>query len=204
MQNSGVIFVVDDDVRIREALQNLLLAAGYQVRVYEDPEAFLAAPRPDLPACALLDLKIGAVDGLDVQARLGRDPSLPVIFLTGWGDVPTAVRAIKAGACHFLTKPVMQDELLLAVASALCQAKQQRQRCSAEAETRRDYLTLTPRERDILPFIVRGYLNKQTAYELGTSEITIRIHRGKIMRKMRADSLAHLVRLAAQLGIPQN
>ncbi|HEX3661402.1 MAG TPA: response regulator [Acidobacteriaceae bacterium] len=195
---------MDDDLRIRESLQNLFLAAGHQVRTYEDPEIFLAARKPDMPCCALLDLNLGAVNGLDVQARLGRDTALPVIFLTGFAEVPAAVQAMRAGACHFLTKPVMQDELLLAVNSALQQAGREQQRRRTEAQTRGNYLTLTPRERDVLPYIVRGFLNKQTAYELGTSEITIRIHRGRIMHKMRADSLAHLVRLAAQVGIPQD
>jgi FixJ family two-component response regulator len=204
MDLRGTIFVVDDDVRILKSLRNLLLSAGHHVVAYEDPELFLSVPKPNAPCCALLDLKLGVASGLDVQARLGEDKALPVIFLTGCGDVPAAVKAMKAGACDFLMKPVMRDRLLLAVNNALREAHRQQEKIEAEARARCDYLTLTPRERDILPYIVRGFLNKQTAFELGTSEITIRIHRGRIMRKMRADSLPHLVRLAARVGIPED
>lgn len=201
MEHSGIVFLVDDHVNIRASLQNLLIAAGYQVRAFEDPELFLAAAKPYAPCCAILDLKLGDTSGLDVQTRLSRETQMPVIFLTACGDVPTAVRAMRAGACDFLTKPVLQNELLLAVNSALSRARDGWQQRMAEDKARRDYLTLTPRERDVLPYVVRGFLNKQTAYELGTSEITIRIHRGHIMRKMKAGSLPHLVRLAETVGV---
>jgi FixJ family two-component response regulator len=203
MSTKGIVFVVDDDVRIRESLQSLLVAADYDVRLYGDVESFLAESLPNVPCCIILDLNLGSVSGLEVQRRLSRDAASAVIFLTGCADIPSTVRAMKAGALDFLTKPVEEDELLLAVNNALYRATLRWERRKAEREIRRSYMTLTPRERDVLPFVVQGFLNKQTAYELGTSEITIRIHRGNIMRKMRADSLAHLVRLAGKLGIPQ-
>ncbi len=199
----GVIFVVDDDMQVLVSLENFLRAVGYQVRPYNAGESFLASPKPELPCCVILDLNLGASGGLEIQRKLSREAPMPVIFLTGYGNIRTTVIAMKAGACDFLMKPVQEDELLFAVQRALRQSKLQQEEHRVEREIRRRYLTLTPREQEVLPFIVRGFLNKQTAYELGTSEITIRIHRGNIMKKMKADSLAHPVRLAARLGIPQ-
>ncbi|MEI9980417.1 MAG: response regulator [Edaphobacter sp.] len=204
MSTNGIISVVDDDMRILVSLENLFTAMGYQVRAYDAGELFLAAPKPEAPCCVILDLNLGTSGGLDVQRQLNLESPMPIIFLTSRRDVRATVKAMKAGACDFLMKPVQEDELLFAVQCALQQSKLQGEERKIEAEIRRRYLKLTPREQDVLPFIVRGLLNKQTAYELGTSEITIRIHRGNIMRKMRADSLADLVRLAGRLGIPQD
>jgi FixJ family two-component response regulator len=203
MSTDGIVFVVDDDLRVLASLEHLLRAAGYQGRPYNAGELFLAAPKPDVPCCVILDLNLGPSSGLDVQSRLSREAPMPVIFLTDCGDVRKTVQAMKAGACDFLMKPVQDDELLSAVQCALRQSKLQWEERRIDREIRRRYLTLSPREQDVLPFIVRGFLNKQTAYELGASEITIRIHRGRIMKKMRADSLADLVRFAGRLGIPQ-
>lgn len=199
----GIVFVVDDDVRILASLESLLTAVGYQVRTYDTGESFLAAPKPEVPSCVILDMKLGTSCGLDVQSRLSHEAPMPVIFITGWGNVRMTVKAMKSGACDLLMKPLEEDELLCAIQCALGKSKVQLEERRIEAEISRRYRTLTPREQDVLPFVVRGFLNKQTAYELGTSEITIRIHRGNIMKKMRADSLAHLVRLAGRLGIPQ-
>jgi FixJ family two-component response regulator len=199
----GIVFVVDDDIRVLESLDNLLTAMGYEVRPYDDGELFLTAPKPEVPCCAVLGLNLGTSDGLIVQRQLTRETPMPVIFLSGCGNIRTAVKAMKAGAYDFLTKPVQEDKLLSSVQCALLQSKAQGEQRRLKKEIRRRYQTLTPRERDVLPYVVRGFLNKQTAYELGTSEITIRIHRGNIMKKMTADSLADLVRLAGRLGIPQ-
>jgi FixJ family two-component response regulator len=203
MSTDGIIFVVDDDMQVLVSLENFLKVVGYQVRPYDSGELFLAAPKPESSCCVILDLNLGKFGGLDVQRQLSREAPMPVIFLTGCGDIPTAVEAMKAGAHEFLTKPVQEDELLLAIRCALRQSQLQWEERKMEREIRRRYLTLTSREKDVLAYIVQGFLNKQTAYELGTSEITIRIHRGSIMRKMRADSLADLVRLAGRLGIPK-
>jgi FixJ family two-component response regulator len=203
-QPDEIIFVVDDDARVLAALHNLLKASGYHVRSFDTGEQFLAASKPEVPSCVILDLNLGATCGLDVQRQVGREAPMPVIFLTGCDDVSSLVRAMKAGACDYLIKPVEKDELLPAVRSALDLAKAQWQERKTERELRCRYASLTPREREVLPYVVQGFLNKQTAYELGTSDITIRIHRGSIMRKMKAGSLAGLVRLAGRLGVPQD
>lgn len=199
----GIVFLVDDDIRVLKSLENLLTAAGYQVRPYDSAELFLAASKPEVPCCVILDLKLGTSSGLDVQRQLSREAPMPVIVLTGCGNVRTSVIAMKAGAFDFLTKPIQEHKLLSAVQGALQQSRSWGEERKIEREIRRRYQTLTPREREVLPYVVGGFLNKQTAYELGNSEITIRIHRGNIMKKMRADSLADLVRLAGRLGIPQ-
>lgn len=201
INTDGIIFVVDGDARIRQSLESLLADVGYQVRSYEAAELFLAAPKAELPCCVILDLNLGTSSGLDVQCRLNREAPMPVIFLSDCGTVRTVVQAMKAGACNFLMKPIKNDELLSAVQSALRQSKLQWEERRRRREIRCRYLTLTRREQEVLPFVVRGFLNKQTAYELGTAEVTIRIHRCNIMKKMRAASLAELVRLADRLGI---
>jgi FixJ family two-component response regulator len=203
MSNDGIIFVVDDDMRVLISIETLLTAVGYQVRPYDSGELFLEARKPETPCCVILDLNLGTSSGLDVQRQLSHEVAMPLIFLSGYGDVRTTVEAMKAGAYDFLTKPIEEDKLLSTVECALQHSRLLWEECKIEREIRRRYRTLTPREQYVLPFIVRGLLNKQTAYELGTSEITIRIHRGSIMKKMRADSLADLVRFACRLGIPQ-
>jgi FixJ family two-component response regulator len=199
----GIIFVVDGDMRYRHSLEGLLTAVGYQVRPYNAAELLEVAPKAELPCCVILDWNPGTSSGLEVQNWLNREAPMPVIFLSDCGSVRMVVQAMKAGACNFLLKPIKNDELLSAVQSALRQSKVQWEERRRKREIRCRYLTLTPREQEVLPFVVRGYLNKQTAYELGTAEITIRIHRGKIMRKMKADSLADLIRFADRLGLLQ-
>lgn len=200
----GIVFVVEEDMRLLASLGNLLTAVGYQVKLYDSGELFLAAPNPDLPCCVILDLNPETSDGLEVRRQLNREAPMPVIFLTGSDNIRTTVQAMKAGACDLLAKPILEDELLSVVQSALQRSKLQSEERKIARGIRHRYMTLTRREKDVLPFIVRGLLNKQTAYELGISEITIRIHRGNIMKKMRADSLADLVRLAGKLGIPDD
>lgn len=202
MVAENMVYVLDDDKRIRESLYALLSSVGYAVSTFGDPDTFLAHEKPDVPSCLILDQNLGKTTGLDLQQKLTDEAELPVIFLTGTRDIRTAVKAMRNGASEILSKPVLEEELLPAVKAALAQAHEQWGERVIRGELRRRYATLTLRERGVLPFIVKGMLNKQTAYELGTSEITIRIHRGKIMRKMKADSLADLVRIAARLRIP--
>jgi FixJ family two-component response regulator len=201
MKSKRMVYVIDDDLGIRESLDALLAAAGYNVHVFAEPNAFLMFARPEVPSCLILDLNLGDSTGLDLQRKLTDDSTLPVIFLTGFADIPTTVKAMRGGASEFLSKPIEEERLLPAVEAALAEAESQWADRRALRDLRRNYERLTPREREVLPYIVRGFLNKQTAYELGRSEITIRIHRGQIMRKMEADSLAGLVRMGNRLGI---
>ena len=200
MDSKRMIYVIDDDKCIRESLDALLAAAGYNVQIFAEPRAFMAFARPDVPSCLILDLNLGDTTGLDLQDQLAGEPVLAVIFLTGFGDIRTTVKAMRRGASEFLSKPVEEEQLLPAIEAALAEAELRWAGYLQLRELRRRYKVLTPREREVLPYIVHGFLNKQTAYELGTSEITIRIHRSQIMRKMKADSLAGLVRMAGRLG----
>ena len=200
-ETKQIVYVLDDDPRIRESLQALLSASGFKVMLFAEPESFLAFQRPEVPSCLILDLNLGETTGLDLQQKLENDSTLPVIFLTGYGDIPTTVKAMRGGAREFLSKPIVEEELLPAIEAALKLADEQWDHHQYIRQLRRNYESLTLRQREVLPYIIRGLLNKQTAYELGTSEITIRIHRGQIMRKMKADSLADLVRMAGHLGI---
>lgn len=199
--DSPVVFVVDDDSRVRDALSSLLASVGLRVSSFGSASEFLKAEKPDAPACLVLDLELPDISGLDLQQELASREAPPIVFITGHGDVPSSVRAMKAGAVEFLSKPFREQELLSAIDSAIALDRTTRQKRSEIKELQRRYDRLTPREREVLPFVVAGFLNKQTAGDLGTSEITIGVHRGQIMRKMAARSLAELVRMADKLGI---
>ena len=199
--DTPVVFVVDDDYRVREALSSLISSAGLDVAAFGSAAEFLESEKPDSPACLVLDLELPGTSGLELQRELVAGIAPPIIFITGHGDVPSSVRAMKAGAIEFLSKPFDDEELLRAVDAAISIDRSARQRRSELAELQKHYALLTPREREVLPFVTAGLANKQTAAELGTSEITIGVHRGQIMRKMGARSLAELVRMADRLGI---
>ncbi|HSM79830.1 MAG TPA: response regulator [Bryobacteraceae bacterium] len=196
-----MVFVVDDDQRVREALSNLLSSAGYLVATFASAAAFLAFEKPDHPGCLVLDLNLPGVSGLELQEQLAAAPAPPIVFITGHGDVPSTVRAMKKGAVEFLQKPFTETDLLRAIDAAIALDQTARLKRSELGILRERYALLTPRERDVLPLVVSGLLNKQTAAELGTSEITVRVHRGQIMRKMGARSLPDLVRMADKLGL---
>jgi FixJ family two-component response regulator len=199
--DSPIVFVVDDDHRVREALSSLISSAGLRVAVFNSAAEFLESEKPDAPACLVLDLQLPGTSGLELQQQLVTGDAPPIIFITGHGDIPSSVRAMKAGAIEFLSKPFGEQELLQAIAGAIALDRTARQKRSQLAELRTHYDLLTPREREVLPFVVAGFANKVTAADLGTSEITIGVHRGQIMRKMAAKSLAELVRMADKLGI---
>ncbi|HWF47562.1 MAG TPA: response regulator [Bryobacteraceae bacterium] len=198
---SPIVFVVDDDYRVREALSSLISSVGLRVAVFGSAAEFLEFEKPDAPACLILDLKLPDVGGLELQQELAVLDAPPIVFITGYGDIPSSVRAMKAGAIEFLSKPFSEQELLDATNAAIAVDRAARQKRSELAELQRHYGLLTPREREVLPFVVAGFANKQTAADLGTSEITIGVHRGQIMRKMGARSLAELIRMADKLGI---
>jgi FixJ family two-component response regulator len=201
ISDSPIVFVVDDDYRVREALSSLVASVGLEVAVFGSAQEFLESEKPDSPACLVLDLELPGTSGLELQRELAAGNGPPIIFITGHGDVPSSVRAMKAGAIEFLPKPFGEQELLLAIDAAIALDRKARQERSELTELQKHYALLTPRERQVLPFVVAGLANKQTAGELGTSEITIGVHRGQIMRKMAARSLAELVRMADKLGI---
>lgn len=200
--DNPVVFVVDDDHRVREALHSLITSAGLRVEVFGSAADFLEFEKPDAPACLILDLQLPGTSGLELQQQLLDGDAAPIIFISGHGDIPSSVRAIKAGAIEFLSKPFDDQELLRTIRVAIEQDRIARQKRSELAELQRRYHLLTPREREVLPFVVGGFANKQTGADLGTTEITIGVHRGNIMRKMAAKSLAELVRMADKLGIP--
>jgi FixJ family two-component response regulator len=197
-----VVFVVDDDVRVREALASLLSSAGFEVAVFASAGEFLEAEKPDAPGCLVLDLELPDIHGLELQKELAEREAPPIVFITGHGDIPSSVKAMKAGAVEFLSKPFGDEELMRAVDAAIDLDRAERLKRSERVALIARYERLTPREREVLPFVVAGFANKQTAGELGTSEITIGVHRGQIMRKLGARSLAELVRLSDKLGIP--
>lgn len=197
-----VVFVVDDDRRICEALAELLSTYDLHVVTFGSAAEYLASSKPDIPACLVLDVQLPDINGLDLLKQPGQRPLPQIVFITGHGDIPTSVRAIKAGAVDFLTKPLKEPELMRAIHAALAQDRVARLERAELAELHGRLSCLTPRERDVLPLIVSGLLNKQAAAELAISEITVQIHRGRIMKKMRAGSLAELVRIAGKLEIP--
>jgi FixJ family two-component response regulator len=199
--DSPIVFVVDDDHRVREALSSLISSAGLRVAVFSSAAEFLESKRPDAPACLVLDLQLPGISGLELQQQLSAGDTPSIVFISGHGDIPSSVRAIKAGAVEFLPKPFDDQELLRAIDAAIDQDRTERQKRTELAELQSRYNLLTRREREVLPFVVAGYANKLTAADLGIAEITIGVHRGQIMRKMAAKSLADLVRMADRLGI---
>jgi len=199
----SIVFVVDDNGAIRSALASLIRSVGYGVETFSSAQEFLRATRPEVPSCLILDIRLKGISGLDFQSTLAEDNNpIPIIFISGHADIPMSVRAMKAGAVEFLTKPFRDQDLLDAIHAAL-ELDQKRRQQEAEIATLRDRMEwLTPREREVLPLVIRGLPNKQIAAEIGTSETTAKVHRGQLMRKMRADSLPELVRMAEKLGIP--
>jgi len=197
-----IVFIVDDDRRICESLADLLSTFDLEVVTFGSAAEYLAYPKPDVPACLILDVKLPDINGLDLQGQIGEGNHPQIVFITGHGDIPTSVRAIKAGAVDFLTKPFTEADLMRAIHTAIAQDRDARRKRTKLSELRQRLSSLTPREREVLPLVVSGLLNKQAAAQLGISEITIQIHRGKIMQKMGASSLPELVRMAGTLEIP--
>jgi FixJ family two-component response regulator len=198
---AAVVFVIDDDPSMRGALEDLIGSVGLQVHAFPSPQEFLGSQRPDVPGCLVLDVRLPGMSGLNFQKELGKvGVTLPIVFITGHGDIPMSVRAMKAGAVEFLTKPFHDQEMLDAIHAAIEQDRKRRQAAQLVTELRQRYTTLTERERHIMTLVVAGQANKQIAADLSLSEMTVKVHRGQVMRKMQAGSLPHLVRMADRLG----
>jgi FixJ family two-component response regulator len=197
-----VVFVVDDDVSVREAVEALIETAGWRTKTFATALDFLNSCRDTSPGCLVLDVSLPGLSGLDLQQRLGDRRDLPIIFVTGHGDIPMSVQAMKAGAVEFLTKPFSDDILIAAIRRAIESSSTALERESERERLKRGYASLSPRERQVMMLVVAGRMNKQVGSELGISEITVKAHRGQVMRKMSADSLADLVRMAANLDLP--
>jgi FixJ family two-component response regulator len=195
-----VVYVVDDDVSVRESLELLIRNAGWRAELFESAQRFLSCPKVTVPSCLVLDVNLPGLNGLDLQKQVAADRAdMPIIFITGYGDVPTTVRAMKAGAVEFLTKPFGDDVLLNAIEHALERSRAVLDEEAALRNLRKRYGLLSRREREVMSLVVRGLLNKQVGFELGISEITVKAHRGRVMEKMEARSLADLVTMAARL-----
>ena len=206
-EREGIVTIVDDDASIREGVGSLLRSAGWKVETFKSAEEFLAHPRADVPNCVLLDLQLPELSGLDLQRwMIEAKLDIPIVFITGHGNIPASVQAIKAGAIEFLTKPFDEQQLFNAIAEAMELDRNAREHRAELRELGARYDSLTPREREVMREVVSGLLNKQVASKLEISEFTVKVHRGQVMRKMHADSLADLVRMADKLGIrsPKN
>jgi FixJ family two-component response regulator len=198
---TSIVFVVDDDVSVRESLDLLIRAAGWQPETFASAHEFLSRPRSTVPCCLVLDVTLPGLSGLELQRQLAERTDMPIIFITGYGDVPMTVQAMKAGAVEFLTKPFTNEVLLTAIAGAIERSRSAVRQESEMRVLRSAYASLTPRECEVMALVVSGLLNKQVGGELGISEITVKAHRGHMMRKMKADSLPELVTMAARLGL---
>jgi FixJ family two-component response regulator len=198
---SPIVFVVDDDISVRESLELLIKSAGWKPETFESPREFLSRQRATVPCCLVLDVSLPGLNGLELQQQLAERTEMPIIFITGYGDVPMSVRAMKAGAVEFLTKPFKDDVLIEAIRAAIERSSAALRRDEEMRSLRESYASLTPREREVMALVCAGLLNKQVGGELGISEITVKAHRGQMMRKMKADSLPDLVTMAAKLGL---
>jgi len=204
MPDASIVYVVDDDISVRQSLELLIRTEGWRPELFETAQDFLSHPRASLPSCLILDLSLPGLNGLDLQKQVAAERAeMPIIFITGYGDVPATVQAMKRGAVEFLTKPFADDVLLGAIKEALDRSAAVLEHQAELKSLRERYALLSSREREVMALVVRGLLNKQVGFELGISEITVKAHRGQVMRKMKAGSLAALVNIAAKLGAPR-
>lgn len=201
--STPIIYIIDDDLSFRRSIEFLIQSVGFTVQPFGSAEEFLKTPHPDAPSCVILDVRMPGLSGLDLQHKLSEtNPEMPIIFITGHGDIPMSVRAMKAGAMEFLIKPFRDQDLLDAISEAIKWNRFSRAQKSEETALHKKYEQLTPKERQVMSHVVAGLLNKQIAGKMGTSEVTVKIHRHHVMEKMKADSLADLVRMSERLGIP--